>query len=87
MNTIKATKKPGFKRFVWSSPAGYEKAFVACKNKKKHCRLFLTEDQWLKAGITSNSYIRIVCEECNKNEISVRLDSFVSNEGYRCNCY
>ena len=60
MNTIKATKKPRYQKFVWDSPAGYEKAGFACKNKK--CRLYLTVDQWEKAGITSNSYIRIVCE-------------------------
>jgi len=86
MNTIIATKKPGSKKIVWNSPAGYEQAVLACKKKKKQCRLFLKENQWLKAGINSNSYIRIVCEECNINDISVRLGTFIYNKSYRCNC-
>ena len=86
MNTIKSKKKTRSNKFVWSSRAGYKKAVDACKTKKKKCHLFLDEKNWVKAGIKNNTYIRIVCKECNVEEVSVCLGDFIKQKSYRCNC-
>ena len=82
MNTIKSKKKTRSNKLVWSSRAGYKKAVDACKTKKKKCHLFLDENKWVKAGIKNNTYI----EECNVEEVSVRLGDFIKQKSYRCNC-
>ena len=83
MKTNNSNNKPASKKIVWGSRDGYKKVVEACERKEKNCRLYIdNENEWMNAGITMRSLIRIVCHECGNDNVSVRLHNFITFKSY-----